>query len=239
MINKLLVEFLDYNTEHYNNSLRLIGFGDSQTLHELSVFDTINEDWADSNNCRIINPFERLDDGRFTEFASLKNGWVDDPKPYEDAYLRVMEKMRQALLSDVFITSANAITTNGEIVCTDGVGNRLSGIIFGPYKVLLVVGRNKIVDSEEEAYSRIKNITAPINHLRHAKKHSRRNEDGSYLEADSLYQRINLPCVTKGHCLDCKSKTCTRRVTMTMRSGTGGSIKSRIHVIFVNEDLGI
>ena len=150
-----------------------------------------------------------------------------------------MEKMREALLSDVFLTSANAITTNGEIVCTDGVGNRLSGIIFGPYKVLLVVGRNKIVDSEEEDYSRIRNITAPINHLRHAKKHSRRNEDGSYLEVDSLYQRINLPCVTKGHCLDCKSKTCTRRVTMTMRSGTGGSIKNRVHVIFVNEDLGI
>ena len=235
----LIPELMDYNKTHYKNSNRLIGFGDSQTLHELSVFDYNNEDWASKNSCKIINPFERMDDGRFSEFENLKNGWVDDPVPYEEAYIRVMEKMRQALMSDVFLTSANAITTNGEIICTDGVGNRLSGIIFGPYKVLLLVGRNKIVDSEEEAYSRIKNITTPINHLRHALKHSRRNEDGSYLEQDSLYQRSKLPCVTKGHCVDCNARTCSRRVTMTMRSGTGGSIKNRIHVIFINEDLGI
>lgn len=187
----------------------------------------------------MINPFERLEDGRYIEFQDLPNGWIDDPKPYEEAYLRVMEKMREALLSDVFITSANAVTTDGEIVSTDGGGNRLAGVIFGPYKVIIVVGRNKIVDSEEEALSRIKNYTTPLNHLRHAKMHSRRTKDGSYLEKDSLYQLSKLPCAVKGHCVECKTPNCSRRVTMSLRSGTGGSIRERIHVVFINEDLGI
>ena len=204
----------------------------------MSLFESVYQ-YSIDNGCKIINPFERLDDGRYIEFKGLKNGWIDDPVPYEEAYLRVMEKMREALLSDVFITSANAITTDGEIVSTDGVGNRLAGVIFGPYKVILVVGRNKIVDSEEEAYSRIKNYATPLNHLRHAKMHSRRNDDGSYLEKDSLYQLSKLPCVQKGHCLECKAPNCSRRVTMTMRSATGGSLRNRIHVVIVNEDLGI
>ena len=102
-----------------------------------------------------------------------------------------------------------------------------------------MVGRNKIVDSTEEALSRIKNYTTPMNHLRHAKMHSRRNEDGSFLEKDSLYQLSKLPCVLKGRCMECGAPNCSRRVTMIMRSGTGGSIRDRIHVVFVNEDLGI
>ena len=229
---------MSYNESHYHKSRRIIGFGDSQTLHEISLYEDVYE-YAANNNCSVINPFERLEDGRYVEFRDLPNGWIEDPKPYEEAYLRVMEKMREALLSDVFITSANAVTTNGEIISTDGVGNRLAGVIFGPYKVIIVVGRNKIVDSEEEALSRIKNYTTPLNHLRHAKMHSRRCEDGSYLEKDSLYQLSKLPCVIKGHCVECKSPNCSRRVTMCLRSGTGGSLRERIHVVFINEDLGI
>lgn len=238
LILSIINDCISYNEEHYHKSRRIIGFGDSQTLHEISLFDSVYE-YASKNNCVVINPFERLEDGRYVEFQDLPNGWIDDPKPYEEAYLRVMEKMREALLSDVFLTSANAVTTEGEIVSTDGVGNRLAGVIFGPYKVIIVVGRNKIVNSEEEAFSRIKNYTTPLNHLRHAKMHSRRNEDGSYLEKDSLYQLSKLPCVVKGHCVECKSPNCSRRVTMSLRSGTGGSIRERIHVVFINEDLGI
>ena len=238
LILKLMDDCLRYNKEHYVNSSRIIGFGDSQTLHEIDLLESVYV-YAEQKKCTIINPFERLDDGRYIEFAGLKNGWIDDNKPYEEAYLRVMEKMRHALLSDIFITSANAITTSGEIVSTDGVGNRIAGVIFGPYKVIIVVGRNKIVDSEDEAISRIKNFTTPMNHLRHALKHSRRNEDGTYLEKDSLYQLSKLPCVIKGHCMNCNAKNCSRRVTMVMRSATGGSMRDRIHVVFINEDLGI
>ena len=228
----LIAEAMLYNENHYKKSQRIIGFGDSQTLHDISLFDSVYK-YAEDNNCKVINPFLRLDDGRYVEFQGLKQfGWIDDAKQYNEAYLRVMEKMRESLLSDVFITGANAITTTGEIICTDGVGNRVAGVIFGPYKVIVVVGRNKIVDSEEEAMSRIKNVTTPLNHLRHAKMHSRRNEDGSY-------QLSKLPCVIKGHCMECNAANCSRRVTMTMRSGTGGSLRDRIHVVIVNEDLGL
>lgn len=236
---ELIDDALLYNETHYQNSHRIIGFGDSQTLHEISLFESVYK-YAEDNKCMVINPFLRLDDGRYVEFQGLKKyGWIDDANQYNEAYLRVMEKMRESLLSDVFITGANAITTNGEIICTDGVGNRVSGIIFGPYKVIIVAGRNKIVDSEDEGMSKIKNVVTPLNHLRHAKMHSRRNEDGSYLERDSLFQLSKLPCVVKGQCCECNASNCSRRVTMTMRSGTGGSIKQRIHIVFVNEDLGL
>ncbi len=122
LVIKLIDESLIYNKTHYKQSHRIIGLGDSQTMHEISLLESVY-DYCKTNNCHIVNPFERLDDGRYIEFQGLKNGWIDDPKPYEEAYMRVMEKMREALLSDVFITSANAITTNGEIVSTDGVGN--------------------------------------------------------------------------------------------------------------------
>lgn len=236
---ELIDDALLYNGKHYKNSQRIIGFGDSQTLHEISLFESVYK-YAEDNKCKVINPFLRLDDGRYVEFQGLKKyGWIDDANQYNEAYLRIMEKMRESLLSDVFITGANAVTTDGKIICTDGVGNRVAGVIFGPYKVIIVVGRNKIVDSEEEAMSRIKNVSTPLNHLRHAKMHSRRNEDGSYLEKDTLFQLSKLPCVVKGHCMECNASNCSRRVTMTMRSGTGGSIKERIHVVFVNEDLGL
>lgn len=238
LIIELINELLTYNREHYENASNIIGIADSQTLHEISIFDSLS-DLEKEKIIQVINPFERLDDGRYSEFRDLPNGWISDTKEYEKAYLRVMEKMRKALLSDIFITGANAITLNGEIVSTDGVGNRLSGIIFGPYKVIIVVGRNKIVNNVDDALARIKDVAAPINHLRHAQKYSRRNDDGSYLEKDSLFQLSKLPCVRNGYCSDCSSPNCSRRATMIMQSATGGSIRNRIHVVFINEDLGI
>ena len=242
MIMDLIADCLDYNKQHYHKdgSHQMIGFGDSLTLHEIDLFEAVYGKYAKegAGNCVVVNPFERLEDGRYVEFKDLGLGWIE-PELYDAAYLRVMEKMRQCLLSDVFITSANAITTGGEIISTDGVGNRLAGVIFGPYKVIIVIGRNKIVDSEDEAISKIKNYTTPVNHLRHALLHSRRDEDGNYIEKDSLYQLSKLPCSKKGHCMECGALNCSRRVTMIMRSATGGSLRERLHVVIVNEDLGI
>lgn len=216
-----------------NERITKVGIADSLTLHQINLFESISS----MSNCSIVNPFDRLEDGRYSEFKDLPQGWID-ANLYDDAMMRVMNKMRDALNSDVFITGANAVTMDGKIVSTDGVGNRLSGIIFGPYKVIMVVGRNKIVNNLEEALSRIKNIATPLNHLRHAIKHSRKNDDGSFIENDSLYKLSKLPCVIQGHCVDCGSPMCSRRCTMIMESGTGGSIKNRIHLVIVNEDLG-
>ena len=68
---------------------------------------------------------------------------------------------RKIFTSDVLITSTNAVTLDGKLVNTDAVGNRVAAIIFGPRKVVVVVGKNKIVKDVEEALHRIKNVIAP------------------------------------------------------------------------------
>jgi hypothetical protein len=219
-----------------NSEIPSIGVGDSLTLHQIGVFEKIYQ-LRDLKKIELLNPFERLPDGRFSEFEGLPNTWL--PKDvYDTAHARVWEKARKALTSDIFITGANAVTMDGKIVSTDGVGNRISAVIFGPYKVIMVIGKNKIVSDLDVALDRIKNIATPLNHLRHALKHSIKNDKGERHEKDSLFQLSNLPCVKKGFCTDCGSPQCSRRCTMIMESGTGGIYKDRIHVIIVNENLG-
>jgi hypothetical protein len=53
--------------------------------------------------------------------------------------------MRRTLRSDVLLASSNAVTLDGKLVNIDGMGNRVAGMVFGPKKVILVIGRNKIV----------------------------------------------------------------------------------------------
>ena len=74
-----------------------------------------------------------------------------------------LKRRRDGLLSDIYITGCNAITKNGEIVNADGSGNRVAAQIFGPKKVLLFVGINKIVKNIESGFERIKKIAAPKN----------------------------------------------------------------------------
>lgn len=220
-----------------NEEKQSIGIGDSLTLHQIGVFDKILE-LRDNDEIELFNPFERLPDGRFSEFAGLPNEWLPSDI-YDAAHKRVWEKARRALTSDVFLTGANAVTMDGKIVSTDGVENRISAVIFGPYKVIMVVGRNKIVSNIDCALDRIKHIATPLNHLRHALKHSIRGKNSMDKdEKDSLFQLSNLPCVKKGYCIDCGSPQCSRRCTMIMESGTGGIYKDRINVIIVNEILG-
>jgi len=74
-----------------------------------------------------------------------------------------IERRRQGLLSDLFITGCNAITQKGELVNIDGDGNRVAAQIFGPRKVLLIVSKNKIVQNIEEGFGRIRGIAVPKN----------------------------------------------------------------------------
>jgi len=92
--------------------------------------------------------------------------------------------LRQELNSDVFLCSANAVTEDGRLVNVDGTGNRVASMIFGPRKVIVVAGRNKIVRDLDEALTRIKNIAAPMNCKRLNKE--------------------NNPCINAGVCTDCK-----------------------------------
>lgn len=98
--------------------------------------------------------------------------------------------MRRQLTSDLFLASANAVTISGKVISIDGNGNRVASMIFGPKKVILVVGRNKLVGSVEEGIKRIKAFAAP-------------------LAAKRL--NIDTPCAKTGFCIDCNSpgRVCT------------------------------
>jgi len=74
--------------------------------------------------------------------------------------------MRQALLSDVYLASVNAMSEDGIMVNIDGRGNRISAIAFGPKTVILVVGMNKICRDLESARKRAHTYAAPNNALR-------------------------------------------------------------------------
>lgn len=124
-----------------------------------------------------------------------------------------MELMRQALTSDVFLMSANAITEDGELVNIDGNGNRVAALCFGPKEVIVVAGMNKVVKSLEDAWDRARNYAAPVN-----------------------AQRFDLPnpCGKNGQCANCKSPSCICTHLVVTRMGKNGRIK----VILVGEELG-
>ncbi|MGG5463308.1 lactate utilization protein [Clostridium sp. B9] len=121
---------------------------------------------------------------------------------------------RGAFSADVYFSSANAITEEGELYNVDGNGNRVAAMLYGPDKVIVVAGFNKIVADLEEAIERNRKIAAPIN----AKRLDRKT-----------------PCTRVGTCMECKSpeKIC-REYTLIRSQGN----PDRIHVIFLNEDLG-
>ena len=74
-----------------------------------------------------------------------------------------IERRRKGLVSDIFVTSTNAITKAGELVNADGSGNRVAAFSYGPKHVLLVVGINKIVDSVDAGFKRVMEVAATKN----------------------------------------------------------------------------
>ncbi|MEW6674339.1 MAG: lactate utilization protein [Thermodesulfobacteriota bacterium] len=125
-----------------------------------------------------------------------------------------LKRRRQALAADLFVVGTNAVTETGMLVNLDMLGNRVGALTFGPKNVIVLVGRNKIVDDIEEAMFRIKNYAAPINAARLDKK---------------------TPCVKTGYCDDCKSPD---RICNTWTITEKSYPKGRIKVVLINEDLG-
>ena len=122
--------------------------------------------------------------------------------------------MKKALLADVFITGANALSLDGQMVNIDGNGNRVAAIVYGPDSVIVIAGMNKVVATLEDAVQRARTIAAPMNK-----------------------QRFNLetPCEVTGACADCRSEGCICNQLLITRNckPTG-----RIKVILVGEELG-
>lgn len=128
------------------------------------------------------------------------------------------EEKKQAeydcLTCDTFITSANALSLDGQMVNIDGIGNRLAAITFGPKNVLVVVGINKVEDTIEGAVNRARTIAAPQNQQR--------------------FDHIT-PCKTTGMCSDCKSQdSICNQILITRLCKPAG----RIRFIVIGEELG-
>lgn len=166
-----------------------VSFGDSETMHATGIIEWLRGD------------------GRYTLLDGFDPGL---------SYPERLEVRRQALMSDLFITGVNAITAEGTLHWLDKVGNRIAPVAFGPRKVLIVAGRNKIVADRNQAEERIRTIAAPQNVARHP--------------------GFRTPCARTGVCSDCNSpdRVCNTRMEM-LRCWPAG----RVRVVLIDEDLGL
>lgn len=164
----------------------IVAVGGSMTLFEIGVIDMLRN-------------------GKYSFLDRHKEGLT--PVDIKEIY-------RKSFAADAYFTSSNAITENGEIYNVDGTGNRVAAMLYGPDKVIIIVGRNKLVKDLDQAILRVKETAAPANNVR--------------LNRDN-------PCTKVGHCIDCKvdSRICNEYTVIKRQND-----KDRIHVIIVNKELG-
>ena len=162
-----------------------VGFGGSVTLKELDLYRSLSEH-------NTVLSHWNLPEG--------KSG---------------ADVLREAASTDVFLTSVNGLAETGEIINIDGTGNRVAGTLYGHKKVYFVVGRNKIAPTYDEALWRARNIAAPKNAQRLARK---------------------TPCAEKGEkCYDCKSpERICRGLVVLWEKVTSCDME----VVLVDEELG-
>ncbi|CAG9232832.1 LUD_dom domain-containing protein [Paraburkholderia sabiae] len=182
---------------------------DSVTLDQLEVVPALR---ARGSN-RVMWPQEKDGNGRNIHGEYEANG---------DLYARLQ---REVFSADVYLTGANAVTMDGKIVSTDGGGNRVAPMIFGPGKVVIVMGVNKIVRNLEAAFDRIREFCAPVNVKRHLDMHHR----SGYGE---------LPCASSGICTDCDHPRRICNYTGILE-GALPRFSGRINVILIGEELGM
>lgn len=127
----------------------------------------------------------------------------------------IIQRRREALTVDLFVTGSNALTEKGQLVNLDMVGNRVASMIFGPKYVVIIAGRNKIVPDISYAINKIRNHTAPINAQRH---------------------KFDTPCVFTGKCSDC---THDKRICNYWSIIEKSNPPGRISVVIINSELGL
>lgn len=116
-----------------------------------------------------------------------------------------------------YLCSVNGVSETGEMVNIDGIGNRLASTLYGPKKVVYVVGRNKITPDLQSAIERAQQIAAPLNAKRLGKK---------------------TPCAVTGKCQNCKSpeRICS---AMAIYMQPMHGFETPEEIILINEDLGL
>ena len=163
-----------------------VGVGGSMTMRQIGVMDTLEK-----------------------KGNVIYDHWKPGLSP-ED----VLKIRRAHLTCDVFLTSANAVTMEGMLVSTDGAGNRVGAMMFGPGKVIVVAGVNKVVNDLHSAFRRIKEVATP------------------QVVKD---MGLEIPCAVTGFCSDCNSPMRACRATVILERKP---FFSDIHVLIVGEDLG-
>ncbi|HCX04579.1 MAG TPA: lactate utilization protein [Clostridiales bacterium] len=160
--------------------------------------------WGGSTTIQEVGLLDAVKDG---EYEVIDRDTASNP---EERW----EIMRKSFFADTYITSSNALTIDGELVNIDGNGNRVAAMSFGPKKVIIIVGMNKIVDNLDCAVKRVQNEAAPPN-----------------------VQRLNLntSCSKTGYCMDCYTDDCVCGQILITRYNR---VKDRINVIIVGEELG-
>lgn len=157
---------------------------------------------------------ELLKNGKYTYLDRSVPGLTSD---------EIMEIYRKSFFADAYFTSTNALTVNGELYNVDGNANRVAAMLFGPKKVVVIAGYNKIVNSIDEAAKRVKSIAAPANCLR--------LEKDTYCNKKCQCVALNDDSIFAG----CQSddRIC-RNFTVMSKQG----VKGRVNVIIVGEELG-
>jgi hypothetical protein len=164
-----------------------VSFGGSLTVQEVGVYQELKQ----RNDLQVIDTYDTS--------ASTEE---------------FLERRRQALLVDLFVTSTNSLTKEGHLVNLDGLGNRVAALTFGPRHVALFVSRNKVVADLDEAISRTKEFAAPVNAVRLNRQ---------------------TPCTKTMQCEDCKSP---ERICNTWTITEKSNPPQRVKIILINQDLG-
>ncbi len=163
-----------------------VGVGGSMTLTEIGFFQE-----AAKHRFTLLNP-------------SLQHMTMEE----------FIEMRRRILVADVFVASSNAVTEDGKLYNVDGTGNRVAAMTFGPRKVILACGVNKIVRDADEAERRVREWAAPMNARRLG---------------------LETPCAKTGVCGDCSSpqRICNVRSLLVKRP-----LRTDFTVLFIGERLG-
>ena len=175
----------------------------SLILEMVSAYDTFG--FGGSDTTRSLGVLEELESAGKT----IYDHWVKGHNLEEDMDLRL-----QMGRCDCFFTSANAVSATGEVVNVDGVGNRTSAMAFGPKKVVIVAGMNKVTQDLESALRRVQEVAAPM-------------------RARSL--DMETPCAETGVCSDCNAPQRICRVTTILHRKP---LLTDVSVILIKEALG-
>jgi len=210
---------LDAPVEETLKNLRANNFDakfaeDSNAVKEI-VLNSISKDAivgiADSATVRQIGIVEELEKRGFKVLNPFSRELTTDPTKTV-----VRDNIsRQIFSCDVLVAGTNAVTRDGKLVNIDAVGNRVASMIFGPRRIFILVGKNKIVKNVDEALYRIKNLIAPF----HART-----------------KKFATPCAQTGKCSDCSAPKRICSVTTIMEKRPW---RTEITVVLVDEDLGL